>query len=475
MNTSKQNLSPSVGLLSNLKATISLSYPIVIAQIGIVAMGVTDTLMVGSLGEAPLAASGIANAIFFFVSVLGIGILSIVPPLVASAKSRRDFERCSSLLSSSLQVATGVALLSMLVVLLMSFQFAWFKQTQEVEIFAVPYLQILAVSVIPLLLFLAAKSYTDGLSITKPAMYVNFICFFLNIAFNWVLIYGKLGFPALGLNGAGIATLLSRVLMAMGVILFIVYSGKIKRTLPSFLLWSISWVDIKKIFKLGFPAGMQYVFEVSAFAGASVMIGWLGTSQLAAHQIAINLASITYMIAMGFSAAASIRVGNALGERQFTQIRSNGSAAFLLTGAFMTLSCFLFINFSNEFVHLYIKEGEVVEIAASLLVIAGFFQLSDGLQCVALGALRGLEDVNIPTIFTLIAYWAVGLPVGYVLAFYAGLGVQGVWLGLSAGLMVSAFLLTYRFYHLVAKRHHKKEVFSQNLVEVPTKLRTPEY
>ncbi len=473
MNTFKKNLSPSEGLLSNLKATISLSYPIVIAQIGIVAMGVTDTLMVGNLGEAALAASGIANAIFFFVSVLGIGVLSIVPPLVASAKSRLDFEKCSTLLSSSLQVATGVALLSMLIVLLMSFQFAWFKQTQEVEVLTIPYLQILAVSVIPLSLFLAAKGYTDGLSITKPAMYVNFICFFLNIIFNWVLIYGKLGFPSLGLNGAGIATLLSRVLMALGVILFIVYSGKIKRTLPQFSLWNLSLIDTRKILKLGLPAGMQYVFEVGAFAGASVMIGWLGTSQLAAHQIAINLASITYMIAMGFSAAASIRVGNALGGEQFTQIRSNGSAAFLLTVVFMALSCFLFINFSGEFVHLYIKEGEVVEIAASLLVIAGFFQLSDGLQCVALGALRGLEDVNIPTIFTLIAYWAVGLPLGYVLAFHAGLGVQGVWLGLSAGLTVSAILLTYRFYYLVAKRHHKQATHSEALVDASTQLRTP--
>jgi len=443
--------------IPDLKATISLSYPIVIAQMGLIAMGVTDTLMVGILGEAALAASGIANAIFFFVSVLGIGILSVVPPLIASAKSRQDLSKCSTLFSSSLQIGLGVGLFSMFIVLLMSWNFGWFQQTPEVSRLAIPYLQVLGISVIPMLLFLAAKNFTDGLSITKPAMYVNFACFFLNIIFNWVLIYGNLGFPAMGLNGAGIATLLSRVFMALGVILFIMYSGKIQRCLPHFDGVKISILEIKKILTLGLPAGMQYVFEVGAFAGASVMIGWLGTSELAAHQIAINLASITYMIAMGLSAAASIRVGNALGEGNIFQIKRSGTSAFVITIVFMCLSCLLFINFSLELVNLYITEGEAVEIAASLLVIAGFFQLSDGLQCVALGALRGLEDVNIPTLFTLIAYWVVGLPLGYVLGFHTSLGVQGVWIGLSAGLTISAILLTFRFYHLASqKRKHQR-------------------
>ncbi len=467
MKTSKKESSSFVlHYLPDLKATISLSYPIIIAQMGLIAMGVTDTIMVGSLGEASLAASGIANAIFFFISVLGIGVLSIVPPLIATAKSRQDLSKCSSLFGASLQVGLGIGLLSMLVVGLMTWNFSWFRQTAEVSYLAIPYLQILAVSVVPMLLFLAIKSFADGLSITKPAMYVNFICFFLNIAFNWVLIYGKLGFPAWGLNGAGVATLLSRIFMTLGVALFVMYSGKIQRCLPSFKLQKISMPDIRKILTLGLPAGMQYVFEVGAFAGASVMIGWLGTSELAAHQIAINLASITYMLAIGLSAAASIRVGNALGEGQIFQIKRSGTSAFILAIAFMTVSCFLFINYSLELVHLYIYKGEAVEIAASLLVIAGFFQISDGLQCVALGALRGLEDVNIPTLFTLIAYWLVGLPLGYVLAFHTSLGVQGVWIGLSAGLTISAVLLTFRFYHLASKKRRQMKPLTEAIEHI---------
>lgn len=441
----------------DIRSTLELSYPIVVAQIGLVMMGVTDNLMVGGLGASPLAAAGIANAIFFFVAVVGIGVLSIVSPLVAAARSQQNYERCSLLLTNSIRIATWVALFSIGLIFLASYHFYLFKQEPEVEALTIRYLNLLGISVWPMFIFLAVKSFSDGLSLTKPAMHVSFVCFFLNILLNWVLIYGKWGLPALGLEGAGIATLLSRVLMAVGVVLYVFKSNKIRAYLPNFSLKNYHKEISYKILQLGLPAGMQYVFEVGAFAGASIMIGWLGTNQLAAHQIGINLASVTYMIAAGFAAAGSIKVGDAWGERSREKVLRFGTTAIILTGAFMSLSCLIFITGNEFLVHLYIDEGEVVQIAASLLIIAGFFQLSDGVQCVALGALRGLEDVNIPTIITLFAYWVVGLPLGYYLAFNLKMDVDGVWFGLSAGLTISAIFQTSRFYLLTRQKKFAKK------------------
>ncbi|GAB4395963.1 MAG: MATE family efflux transporter [Microscillaceae bacterium] len=439
--------------------TLRLSYPIVVAQIGLVAMGVTDSLMVGHyLGEVALGASGIANSIFFVVCVIGIGVMSILAPLTASAKSQQNTLRCGQLLRAGLQVGFLIGLLSLLVILVLSWNFAWFRQSPAVTAQAVPYLQIVAVSVLPMMLFLAFKGFSDGLSITQPAMYITFFAFFINILLNWLLIEGHWGLPPWGLNGAGLATLLSRTLMWMGLYLIFQYSNKIQAYIPFQKGWMPQWEIIQKIMILGLPAGFQYLFEAGAFAAAAVIIGWLGESPLAAHQIAISMASITYMIAAGFAAAGSIRVGDAWGARNSAEVQRNGSVAFGLAAAFMLVSCLTFIVFNQELVHLYIQEGEVVGIAASLMIIAGFFQLSDGVQCAALGALRGLEDVNIPTLFALVAYWVIGLPLGYWLAFEAKMGIQGVWIGLSAGLTVSAFLLTSRFYILAGqkKRYQQK-------------------
>ncbi len=436
---------------SDLQATLQLSYPIVIAQIGIVLMGVTDNLMVGAVGAEALAASGIANALFFLVAVIGIGVMSIVSPLVAAAKSREDTAQCARLLVQALWISLIVAFLSLLALFVLGWQFHWFQQKPEVSVLAVPYLYIIAASLFPMLIFLALKSFVDGLSYTQAAMYVTFVSFFLNILFNWVLIYGKWGLPALGLQGAGYATLLSRLIMALGLLVFILNSSKISTFLPTWDRKYLDWPTGLKILQLGLPAGLQYLFEVGAFAGASIMVGWLGTNQLAAHQIAISLASITYMVAAGFASAGAIMVGDAFGKQNKASIMHAGGSAFLLTVIFMSVSCVLFITLSKLLVGLYInplEEPEVTHYATLLLVIAGFFQLSDGIQCTALGSLRGLEDVHVPTWVAFIAYWVVGLPVGYVLAFYLHLDIHGIWYGLSLGLTVSAILLSIRFVNL---------------------------
>jgi MATE family multidrug resistance protein len=295
---------------------------------------------------------------------------------------------------------------------------------------------------------MAIKQFSDGLSHTRVSMIVTIAGLLLNVFLNWVFIFGKLGFPALGLNGAGIATLVVRIFMSVAMLAYIfrakLFSAYIISPPAGYSFFPL----IKKITKLGLPGGMQLFFEVGAFSGAAVIAGWLGTIPLAAHQIAINLASITYMVAAGISSAGAIRVGQAVGIGNQAKIVRAGTVSIVLAVAFMAVACLVFLTLNYTLVRLYIQDQEVVTLAASLLIIGGFFQLSDGVQVVGLGILRGIEDVNMPTIIALFAYWVIGLPLGYVLGFTFGMNIQGIWLGLLTGLTVSAILLTIRFYKL---------------------------
>lgn len=436
-------------------STLQLSYPIVIGQIGIVLMGVADTVMVGELGADDLAAAGISNSIFFIISIVGIGVMSLVSPLIATAKSQNNPQESSLILSNAFQIAFWLGLAVSSIIIGLSFYFEIFGQKPEVSKLAVSYLIIIGVSSLPMFIFLSFKNFTDGLTFTKPAMYITFLGLGNNVLWNWILIHGKFGFPELGLDGAGYATLLTRILMAFLMYLFIIKSRRLKAFLPDFSLFRYNSLISNKIWKLGLPAGLQYFFEVGAFGGAAMMIGWLGTYQLAAHQVAINLASVTYMVAGGFAAAGSIRVGDAKGEGSKSKTLRYGSSAMFLTIIFMGIACLVFILFNQTLVGFYqVKEQEVFQMATSLLIIAGFFQLSDGIQVVALGALRGLEDVNIPTAITMVAYWVIGIPFSYIFGFILKWDVQGVWIALSLALTFSAICLTIRFYILANRSEY---------------------
>jgi MATE family multidrug resistance protein len=283
----------------DITATLKISLPIIIAQLGTVLMGVADNIQVGKLGAAPIAAAGIANSVFFLIAIIGLGTLSVIAPQVAAAYGKDDKQECSYLLRTGIRLGLYFGISLCLIILLLSYNFYLFKQTPEVEGLAVEYLQIIGVSVIPMLFFLAIKQFSDGLSYTKVAMVITLIGLVLNVFFNWVFIFGKLGMPAWGLNGAGFATLLVRMFMAVSMFLYIFKA----RAFRSFVLpppVQYSFVPlIKRILKLGLPGGFQLFFEVGAFSGAAIIAGWLGTVPLAAHQIAINLASVTYMVAYG--------------------------------------------------------------------------------------------------------------------------------------------------------------------------------
>jgi MATE family multidrug resistance protein len=429
----------------HIKHTLKLSYPVIIGQLGFMMMGVVDSMMVGNLGPAPLAAASLGNSLTILIFIIGIGLSFAVTPLVAISVGAKKYSDCGVYFRQSLLVNLIFGFILMAIVGLSSDLIIYFRQPDDVIYLASSYTKILALGGLPVMLFQTYKQFIEGLSVMKPAMVLTILANFVNIFFNWVLIYGNLGFPKLGLDGAGWATLASRVFLACGLLIYVMNKKSFKQYDVSFHFKNINVPVIRKILALGLPSGIQYFFEIGAFAFAVIMIGWLGTDQLAAHQIAINLASISFMVVLGISMAGGIRVGNAVGEQNITQVRRAGFTAALLAVCIMSVSGLVFIFLKDYLPTLYINNESVIKIASSLLVIAALFQLSDGIQAVGVGILRGLTDVKIPTAITFIAYWIVGLPVGYLLGFTFGMDVEGVWIGLLAGLTTSAVLLTLRF------------------------------
>lgn len=429
----------------HIKHTILLAYPVVIGQLGFIMMGVVDSVMVGKLGPAPLAAASLGNGITMVIFIVGIGLSFAVTPLVAILVGANKYSECGIYFRQSLLVNLTFGIILTVITLFCSGLIIYLNQPLEVIEQARSYTVILGLGAIPMMLFQTYKQFIEGLSVMRPAMVMVILSNIVNVFVNWILIFGNLGFPELKLDGAGWATFSSRIFMALGLMVYVMQQKNFRQYDVSFHFKNINLPVIKKILSLGLPSGIQYFFEVGAFVFAVIMIGWLGTDQLAAHQIAINLASISFMVVLGLSMAGGIRVGNAVGEQNIAGVRRAGFTTILLAASFMSISGIIFIIFRNYLPTLYIDNVNVISFASSLLVIAALFQLSDGVQAVGIGILRGLTDVKIPTAITFIAYWIVGLPIGYLLGFQFDLNVQGVWIGLFAGLTTSAVLLTFRF------------------------------
>jgi MATE family multidrug resistance protein len=408
-------------------------------------MGVVDSLMVGKVGAEPLAASSIAHGLFMLFMIFGIGLSMAISPLTAMAMGAKKYSECGVVFRQGLLVNIIAGIGLTIAIIFGADIIRFLNQPEEIIEQGAAYMRILAYSVVPVMVFQTYKQFSEGLSLMRPAMVITLLANIINVFANWVLIYGNLGVPALYLPGAGWATFSTRLLMSIAFLLYVSISIRYKPYDPTLHYRRIDFSMIKKILRIGVPGGLQYLFEVGAFVGSAIIIGWLGTNELAAHQIAINLASISFMVALGISAAATIRVGNAVGRDDRAGIRNAGITAFLLSASVMGTFGIIFIVFRWFLPTLYIDNPEVIEIAASLLIIAALFQLSDGTQAVGIGLLRGLADSKIPMFITFIAYWIVGLPGGYLLGFTFGYGVQGIWFALFAALTVSAILLTTRF------------------------------
>jgi len=431
--------------------TFNLAYPVMLSQLGQVLVGVADSMMVGQLGAVPLAASSLANSIFFVVLMFGMGVSMGITPLVSKADGRGKKKRISKLFQHGLwlNIATSVAL----TILLIGFgEILYFlDQPDQVVDQAIPYLWVITASLFPFMIFQTFKQFAEGLAHTRQAMFITIFCNVINIILNWILIFGKLGFPELGLMGAGYATLISRILMPIMMGWYVLNSRRYQMFDLSLRLKSFSRLLFGRIMNIGLPTGFQYIFEVSAFSAAAIMMGWIGVNALAAHQIALNLAAISYMMASGLSTAGMIRVGNQIGRGDMKTMREAGMMVFKMVLVFMSMSAIIFVLGRFFLPSLYIDDAEVISLAGTLLVIAGLFQLSDGAQVVGLGVLRGMEDVRVPTIVTLLAYWVFGLPLAYLLAFPLGLNEVGIWYGLLIGLSVTAVLLFVRFKRLSNK------------------------
>ncbi len=436
---------------NNYRKTFLLAYPVMLSQLGHIMVGVVDTAMVGQIGTIPQAAVALANSLYVLVLVFGLGVSYGVTPLVAAADSSKNYSENAALLKHGIIINTAFGVLLFLLLFMLSPVLNLFNQKQEVVDLAIPFLNVMMLGMIPLCIFSGFKQFTEGLSFTGIAMIITVGSNLMNILLNYLMIFGHWGFPKMGLMGSCWASFISRIAMALAMFLYVYYNRHFKIYWHGFNLKNISLELTKKILAIGVPSGLQWVFEVGAFSFAVIMIGWISPAAQAAHQVALSIAAVTYMMASGLSAAASVRVGNQLGLKNKEGVRAAGFSAFVMVLVFMSCSAICFILFRDVLPVFFNKETEVINIASSLIVVAAFFQLSDGVQVVGLGALRGVKDVQLPTIITLIAYWGIGLPMSYVFAFKLNYGVLGVWYGLSLGLTIAAVLLFLRF-NYVSKR-----------------------
>lgn len=421
-------------------------------MLGQVMTGVADSVMVGWTGAVPLAASSLANIFFSVPLFFGVGVSYAITPLVAQAEGANDDNKIIATLKngSLINLVTGLILVA-LIFSVEPFMHSMGQPTEVVTL-AIPYLSIIGLSIIPTMIFQTYRQFAEGLQRTRVAMIIVIGSNLLNIALNYVLIFGKYGFPEMGLNGAGWATLISRIVMALSMMLYVYYGRKYQAYKSGFSIGNYSRSLINKMLHIGLPAGSQFVFEAGAFGFSALMMGWLGTTALAAHQIAINLATISYMTTSGLGAAATIRVGNFWGQRDIHNLRASGFTMIGMAIVIMTAWALIFI-FGRFFLpSLYIEDQAVIELTASLLIIAAFFQLSDGIQVVTAGALRGLQDVKIPSMLIFIAYWVIALPLGYWLAFPLQMGANGIWIGLFLGLTITAGAMVVRFNRLSRKK-----------------------
>ncbi|RUA34397.1 MAG: MATE family efflux transporter [Bacteroidetes bacterium] len=427
------------------KRNYQLAYPVVLSQLGHVLVGTADSVMVGRVGTEELAAVSVANAVFSVAMMFGIGVSFGLTPLIAQSDGEGDQRAGMRFLKHSFVINVLFGILLFCILLFGGFILDILNQPKDVVALAKPYLAIIGFSLLPFMVFQTFKQFAEGLSLTKQAMYITLSANVLNILLNYILIFGKLGFEPMGLIGAGWATLISRIIMAVAMVLFVQYYKVFSVYWNYFKVTVWNSKTFKSLLNLGVPTGFQYIFEVGAFASAAIMIGWMGAVPLASHQVAMNLASISYMMATGISAAATVRVGNQLGQRDIPTMRIAAFTCFLMAIFFMAFTGLIFMVFNHLLPTFYTSDPAVISIAASLLIIAALFQLSDGIQVVGLGALRGMGDVKLPTLVTFMAYWVIGLPSGYLLAFVLDFGEQGVWYGLLIGLSVTAIILFIRF------------------------------
>ncbi|MDV7188066.1 MATE family efflux transporter [Lutibacter sp. TH_r2] len=441
---------------SEFKNNLKLATPVMMGSLGHLLVGLIDDIMVGRLGAVELAATSLGNSLIFIAFSIGMGFSFAITPLIAESDGEGDKPKGRLIFQHGLLLTTimGVIMFGLLLVLKPALYHL--DQPEEVVKLAIPYYEIVAFSMIPLMIFQGFKQFTDGLAQTKYAMYATIMANVINVLLNFALIYGFWIFPRLELVGAAIGTLISRVVM-----LFFIYIVLSKKEVFQPYLIRLKFNEIKKsvidrIVKLGLPTALQMLFEVGLFVASVLLAGTFGAYAQAANQIALKMASTTFMIAVGIGVASTVRVGNQKGLQNYVELRRIAFSTFLMVFCIMFCFSIAFFILKDILPLAFTENIEVVGIASSLLIIAGFFQLSDGIQAVVLGALRGLQDVNMPSVYTFIAYWVIGFPVCWYLGRELEMGTWGIWIGLLTALTSSAIMLLLRFNYLSKKLIQEK-------------------
>jgi MATE family multidrug resistance protein len=440
-------------LITQAKKTLTLAFPIILGEIAQMFLGIIDTAMVGAVSYKHLAAAALVISVMNIPFILGVGITISVSQMVSMAHGKKDSKLVSHFLFNGFWLCAIFAILISLAIELSKNVLFHLDQNSEVALLALPYLEIMGWSVIPMLLFLALKQFTDGLQFTKTAMILSLLALPLNAFLNWLLVYGNWGFPRLELVGAGYGTLITRIIIFI-VLAVIILNHKIFQEYISLRseVWKLKWHTLKELLRIGIPSSFQIAMEAGAFAVSGILIGTIGAVEQAAHQIALSIASLTFMVSWGLSQAGSIRTSNAYGRNDHKEIFLIGKSTLIMALIYGSFCAIVFILLRYQLPVIFNHEIHVVSMAAYLLLFAALFQISDSTQAISAGLLRGIKDVKVPTIFIAIAYWVIGIPAGCLLAFHFEMGAAGIWTGFIIGLTFSAAFLSLRFRKMTRNR-----------------------
>jgi len=438
-------------LRREIRPTLALALPIMAGMVSQMLMGLADTIMVGHVGVVPLAAASFVNAVAHLPLVFGLGLLSSIAVLTSQAYGARKPEEAGEILRHGLIVSVIMGVAAALSMFALHPFLGHLGQQSEVVVEARDFLLLFGASLFPGLVAHGCKQFAEALKHPWAPTFVMLGGVFLNVFLNWILIYGNWGAPALGLTGAGWSTLIARTVMALVLLTYVLRAPALRAFQPTHWRAALSRSRFYSLLKLGWPVAGQHFCEVSAFAFAAIMMGWISADAIAAHQIAITCAAMSFMFVLGLGAATCIRVGHAYGAGQFVRMRRIGWGAIGLAAGIMAAFGVIFMVFGKPIAGLFISSPTVVELTAQLLIVAAVFQIADGVQVTSICASRGLADVRVPALIAVLAYWVLTIPLGSLLAFRANWGAVGIWTGLATGLGVAAVGLAWRF-HLKTRR-----------------------
>lgn len=427
------------------KRNLKLAIPVMLTQAGQITVHLADNIMVGHLGTAQLASVSFANSIFILGMVFGIGFTQGLTPHVGQSFGKGEHKEVSALLKNSLFLNFTASLILTLLMYLAGSYMDRMGQTDQVVALGGEYYYRLLYSMLPFLVFFGLRQFSEGIGITKYAMYITIVANVLNIILNWVLIYGHWGFEAMGVKGAATATLISRIVMMTSFLALFFKLKCYKKYLTNLTKSLIDKEIIKRVLKTSIPLSFQNLVEITAFSISAIMVGWLGEVSLASHQIAMSMSSFSFMLALGIGAAATIRVSHQYGYGDFKSMRIAGYAAIHLSVLLMSVAGVAYIIFRSYIPMIYTQDLSVRELAATLLIVSALFQIFDAVQLASLACLRALADVKIPLFLSIFSYYLVCLPLGYLCGFVLEMGAVGVWIGLLLGLLFAATLFLWRF------------------------------